>query len=66
METPVQLLSKAVVEIKQLRSENKRIRPRLQMFDDMMALLNTEIARESRGQTIDIVWEMEQYLNSKA
>lgn len=59
------LLKEAVVEIRTLRNQNQLMSARLDMFDSVMAVLHTEIARKSQGMSPDLVWEIEKFLEKK-
>jgi len=56
------LLNEASFEIKRLRKENEVMGARLDMFDSIMALLHTDIARKQVGMTEDLVWKIEKHL----
>lgn len=65
MEKEHQLLKEAANEIRNLRGQNQLMNARLEMFDCMMAVLNTDIARKSQGMSPDLVWEIEKHLEKE-
>lgn len=65
MKEAKQLLQEAANEIKQLRARNEVMAARLDMFDSMMALLHTDVSIKSRGQSVDLVWEIEEHLKKE-
>lgn len=61
-----ELLQRAVSEIKSLRREQELMRARLDMFDAVMSALHGRPAHPDGGlMSPDIVWEIENHLNSK-
>lgn len=60
-----QLLKEAVNEIRSLRNQNQLMSARLEMFDSVMAVLNTEVARRGQGMSPDLAWEIERHLEKK-
>lgn len=60
-----ELLQQAVGEIRTLRSQNQLMSARLDMFDSMMAVLHTDVARKSQGMSPDLVWEIEKFLEKE-
>ena len=65
MKTEQELLKEAVNEIRSLRSQNQLMSARLDMFDSMMAVLHTDVARKSQGMSPDLVWEIEKFLEKE-
>lgn len=65
MERYLQLLQEAAQEIKNLRSQNQLMSARLEMFDNMMAVLHTDVARKSQGMSPDLVWEIEKFIEGE-
>lgn len=60
------LLQNAVDEIKFLRRQNEMMTARLDVFDSMMAILHTDIARKNQGMIHpDIAYEIEEFLSKK-
>lgn len=60
------LLKKAVEEIRILRNRNEIQSARLDMFDSMMSVLHTDVARRSQGMSIDIVYEIEKHIEAES
>lgn len=65
MENANDLLQQAAAEIKSLRQQNQLMSARLDMFDSVMAVLHTDVARKSQGMSPDLVWAIEKYLASE-
>ena len=65
MKDELQMLREAANEIKTLRRQNELMSARLEVFDSMMAVLHTDIARKNQGMSPDLVWEIEKYLEKK-
>lgn len=63
----ISLLQQASHEIKSLRNQNELQRARLNMFDDMMALLHTEPASKNKGMmsSPDLVFKIDELVESK-
>jgi len=66
MEREIELLKQATSEIKRLRSQNELMTARLDMFDSMMAVLHTDVARKSQGMSPDLVWEIEKFIEKES
>ncbi len=65
--TPEQdLLKRASTEIATLRDQNKFMKARLDMFDSIMAALHTQIAYNSEGMTVDLLYDIEKLLKNQA
>lgn len=63
MKKELQLLQQASNEIKTLRKKNELMNARLDMFDSIMAILNTEIARKNKGMMHpDLVYEIDKLI----
>jgi len=63
----LQLLQRALGEIKALRNQNRLMSARLEMFDNMMCLLHSEPVKSS-GQRMahpDIAYELEKAIQDK-
>jgi hypothetical protein len=60
-----ELLQRASGEIKSLRSQNQLMSARLDMFDKMMVLLNTEPRHQGVGMSEDIAWAIDKFLENK-
>jgi hypothetical protein len=56
------LLQSAVSEIRRLRKANELMSARLTMFDDMILILKTEVPRRGGSETIDLCWEIENFI----
>lgn len=65
MTQEIELLKSASVEIKNLRRQNELMEARLDMFDNMMAVLHTPIAQKNRGMSPDLVWEIDKFIDSE-
>lgn len=65
MKDATQLIIDASFEIKRLRKENEIMRARLNMFDDMMILLNTKPFTENQCLSEDIGSQLEKYIEEK-
>jgi hypothetical protein len=65
MEKENEMLQRAANEIKSLRSQNQLMSARLDMFDSIMAVLHTDVARKSQGMSPDLVWEIEKHLEKE-
>lgn len=65
MEKEQELLQQAANEIKNLRSQNQLMSARLEMFDSLMAVLHTDVARKQQGMSPDLVWEIEKFLEKQ-
>lgn len=61
-----QLLKSAIVEIKSLRSRNQLLTARVDMFDECMLLLRTNLNYQNQGMSEDLVWKMEKFIDSKS
>jgi hypothetical protein len=59
------LLEKTVVEIRQLRQQNAIMGARLQMFDQMMLVFNTQPAYQGQGMSPDVCYEIEKHIESE-
>lgn len=55
----VELLQQAASEIRSLRSQNKLLSARLDMFDKCMVLLHTAPAYPGLGAGEDIAWKID-------
>lgn len=62
----ITLLDDAVTEIKRLRQQNELMQVRLDMFDNIMTLLHTDVARRGEGHSPDLLYDIEKFLASKA
>lgn len=60
------LLQKAAAEISGLREQNAVMRARLNMFDNVILLLNAKLPVQSEGTTIDVVYELKQLIEKIA
>lgn len=65
MERELQLLNEANVEIKRLRQRNYLMQARLEMFDNMMQLLNTRPPDNTVGMSPDLTYEIDKFIESK-
>lgn len=65
MDEQLQMLREAANEIKTLRRQNELMSARLDVFDSMMAVLHTPIAKKSQGMSPDLVWQIEKYLDKQ-
>lgn len=62
----LELLQYAATEIKSLRRQNELMNARLEMFDNMMAVLHTTPASKyNGGMSPDIVYEIDKYITSQ-
>lgn len=66
MERELELLKQATSEIKMLRGQNQLMSARLDMFDNMMSVLHTDVARKSQGMSPDLVWEIEKFIEKES
>lgn len=63
MSESIRLLRSAATEIKQLRQQNQTMGARLQMFDDVMALLNADSGRRNgMCSGPDLTWEIDKFI----
>lgn len=60
----LKLLNQSVLEIRQLRQENKLMALRLDMFDKMMLLFDTQPNYRGQSLTEDLCWKIEKYTQS--
>lgn len=61
-----ELLKSASIEIVRFRDDNRFMRTRLQMFDDMMLLIKPHFRNDLVGQkSEDIVWSINNHLSKK-
>lgn len=65
MKEELQMLKEATFEIKSLRRQNELMRARLDMFDAMNAILHTQVASQSQGMSLDLVWKIEKFVAAK-
>ena len=65
MERELQLLNEANGEIKRLRQRNYLMQARLEMFDNIMQLLNTRPPDNSVGMSPDLTYEIDKFIESK-
>lgn len=65
MEREIELLKSAVAEINMLRNQNQLMSARLDMFDSMMSVLHTDVARKSVGMSPDLVREIEKFVQKE-
>lgn len=65
MEREVELLRQAVSEIRILRNQNQLMSARLDMFDSIMSVLHTDVARKGQGMSPDLTWEIEKFLEKE-
>ncbi len=65
MEEGIRLLQDAKNEIRGLRRQNELMRARLDMFDNMVDLLNTNPSRKEFGMSPDLCYEIDKFINSK-
>jgi hypothetical protein len=65
MERETELLKQAVSEIRMLRSQNQLMSARLEMFDSLMLVLHTDVARRGQGMSPDLTWEIEKFLEKE-
>lgn len=65
MEDELNLLKEAVAEISSLRRQNELMNARLEMFDNMIAVLHTQYAHRSQGMSPDLVWKIQKFIDSK-
>ena len=66
MKEELQLLSEAICEINSLRRQSELMKARLDMFDSVNAILNTDISRKGYGETRpDIAKQIEKFIASK-
>ncbi len=56
------LLQEAANEIKQLRAQNKLMKVRLNMFDDMMLTLHAKLPSQGEAMSPDLVFAIEKFL----
>lgn len=63
--TEKQLLEKSAIEIAQLRNQNTFMSARLNMFDNIMTLLSTNMNRGGMESKSDILGEIQQYLKDE-
>lgn len=59
------LLRNAASQIKQLRSSNEVMSARLDMFDKMWMLFNTEPNYQRQGASEDICFQIEKHIESE-
>lgn len=63
MEQPVELLKRAASEIRQLRQQNAIMSARLDMFDKMMTVVNSQPpSYPAQGMSEDIAWAIDKYV----
>lgn len=60
-----QLLEKSASEIRMLRSQNQVLSARLNMFDQMMVLLNTQPHQVFAAAGRDIAYEIDRYVKGQ-
>lgn len=60
----LQLLNQSVSEIRQLRQENNLMAARLDMFDKMILLFDTQPNYRGQGMSEDLCWKIEKYTQS--
>lgn len=60
-----ELLQRASSEIKGLRSQNKLMAARLDVFDSMMLLFTSMPQRTGGGMAPDIVWEIDRAIEGE-
>lgn len=65
MEESIRLLKDATFEIQRLRRENELHRARLDMFDSVMTVLNTEPKRQGYGMSPDVVFEINKFIDAQ-
>lgn len=65
LQTELNLLADAAKEIENLRRENREMSLRLEMFDNIMALLNTDIARKGYGMGEDLVYKINKQIEQR-
>jgi len=65
MKEEIELLKNSIFEINTLRRENELMKARLEMFDNMMAMLHTEVAHKSQGMSPDLVSQIGKFLHQK-
>lgn len=60
-----ELLKQAVSEIRMLRTENRHMAARLDMFDKCFLLFNSTPAYQGQGMAPDLTWEIEKHLEDQ-
>lgn len=65
MERSTELLQQAVSEIRILRNHNQLMSARLEMFDSLMTVLHTDVARKGQGMSPDLTWEIEKFIEKE-
>lgn len=65
MTQELELLKQAAAEIRTLRSQNQLMSARLDVFDSMMAVLHTDVARKSQGMSEDIAWKIDKFVDTQ-
>lgn len=66
MERSLELLRAAKNEINFIRKQNELMKARLDMFDSVVNLLQTNITRPLQGMAIDLCAEIEMYLSDNS
>lgn len=56
------LLKNAAIEITNLRRRNELMSARLQMFDDVNAILHTQVASKNEGMSPDLVSQIDKHI----
>lgn len=65
MEKELDLLKQSVFEIRTLRNQNQLMAARLDMFDSLMSVLHTDVARKGQGMSPDLAWEIEKFIEKE-
>lgn len=64
MQEALDLLKESANEIKSLRRRLELQHARLQMFDDMMLIFCSEPRRYGQGETIDVAWKIDKFIEA--
>lgn len=59
------LLKRSASEIRSLRQQNQLMRARLDMFDNMMLVLNVQVPQYGMTSSLDIAWEIDKHIEAE-
>lgn len=62
--TTIQLLEEVSVEVRSLRRSNELMAARLQVFDSMILIFQTQPQYQGRGMSEDVVYKIEKHIES--